>query len=152
MRRYNDLTWDEREDIVDHYRHGAPVSLLAELFDITPPTVLQCITRPARTRFDRELPCAEDTRAILVEYGAPIVGKNRFHRGEEVERAVRKAMNGLTDLQRQAVMLCYFSELSQTEAAKKMGISQQAVSKHLRLAYAKMQKHPAFDQLNTRIS
>lgn len=128
------------------------MSLLSELFDVSPPTVLQCITRPARTRFDRELPCDEDTRTILVEYGAPIVGRNRFHRGEEVERAVREAMNGLTDLQRQAVMLCYFSELSQTEAAKKMGISQQAVSKHLRLAYAKMQKHPAFDQLDTRIS
>jgi RNA polymerase sigma factor (sigma-70 family) len=127
------------------------VSLLSELFDITPPTVLQCITRPARTRFDRELPCAEDTRAILVEYGAPIVGRNRFRRGEEVERAVREAMNGLTDLQRRAVSLCYFSELSQTEAAKKMGISQQAVSKHLRLAYAKMQKHPAFDQLNEAV-
>ena len=128
------------------------MSLLSELFDVSPPTVLQCITRPARTRFDRELPCDEDTRSLLVEYGAPIVGKNRFHRGEEVERAVREAMNGLSDLQRRAVSLCYFSKLSQTEAAKKMGISQQAVSKHLRLAYAKMQKHPAFDQLNTRIS
>jgi len=152
LRRYNDLTWDEREDIADHYKHGATVSLLAELFDISPPTVLQCITRPARTRFDRELPCDEDTRSLLVEYGAPIVGRNRFRRGEEIERAVREAMNGLTDLQRRAVTLCYFSKLNQTEAAKKMGISQQAVSKHLKLAYAKMQKHSAFDQLDTRIS
>lgn len=47
---------------------------------------------------------------------------------------------GLTDRQREAVELCYFDELTQMQAAERMGVRQHTISEHVELALTKLSK------------
>jgi predicted DNA-binding protein (UPF0251 family) len=52
--------------------------------------------------------------------------------GEQLARSVREAVEtALTDKQREAVELFFFEGLSQSEIARRLGISQQVVQKRL---------------------
>ncbi len=50
---------------------------------------------------------------------------------ERVERAVREAVLTLTDKQREAVELFFFEGLSQSEIARRCGVSQQVIYKRI---------------------
>lgn len=64
---------------------------------------------------------------------APTVGRaNDELAHEHLEQAVRRAVaTALTDKQREAVELFFFEGLSQSEIARRLGVSQQVVQKRL---------------------
>jgi DNA-directed RNA polymerase specialized sigma24 family protein len=64
------------------------------------------------------------------------------------QAAVRAALAGLPDRQREAIVLRYYADLSEGEIAAAMGISQGAVKAHTARGLAAL--HAALDQASPR--
>ena len=114
----------------------------AHMFDPSKGNAPAWIYRVARNlRIDRIRrehvwqPLPEDHREEVSDEPAPDeqISQN------EIQIAVRKAMETLPTEQREIIEQCYMSGLSQSEAAERLGIPIGTVKSRMRLAYARLQ-------------
>lgn len=123
---------------------------IAELLDIPVEKVKQTLEMESNLyslSLDQQI--NNDSSENSVSYGDQLEDKdyNSFQLAQEDKIILTEAINNIKDQSKQVIEYAFYQDLSQTEIAKKLGISQMQVSRRIKGAVSEL-----WDILNTRVT